>query len=84
MDCIFPVNSKKDTLFENCYELFKKEKIPYEILLLIYLIVEPLLKLMKYELNMKNYIQVIILMRIFQIIFIDIILDNSIYKNEGS
>ena len=43
MDCIFPVNSKKekkedeefglDTLFEKCYELFKNEKIPYDILL---------------------------------------------------
>ena len=43
MKYIFPVNSKKekkedeefglDTLFEKCYELFKDEKIPYEILL---------------------------------------------------
>ena len=42
MDCIFPVNSKKekkedeefglDTLFEKCYSLFKNEKIPYHIL----------------------------------------------------
>ena len=42
MKYIFPVNSKKekkedeefglDTLFEKCYELFKDEKIPYEIL----------------------------------------------------
>ena len=42
MDCIFPVNSKKekkedeefglDTLFEKCYKLFKNEKIPYHIL----------------------------------------------------
>ena len=43
LNCIFPVNSKKennkdeefglDTLFEKCYELFRNEKIPYEILL---------------------------------------------------
>ncbi len=43
MKCIFPINSKKekkgdeefglDILFEKCYEIFKKEEIPYEILL---------------------------------------------------
>ena len=42
MEYIFPINSKKerkedeefelDTLFEKCYELFKNEKIPYNIL----------------------------------------------------